>query len=268
MACETDYRAIPDAQLFKRIDTALKELTQGGVSVHKAISVIAVSGNECGYIWNQTRAPTLWFENSPCWQCRGCVGWEFGLARVGETQVRILHDANKEKEALAYLQDNGLATMGTSGHLLATQKLSTPANNDNIARWFEWAVSNRRADLLPNWSVGPTQMYLYWSALTIGVAPNRGKTVDPRWLNTWEQVFNYHMASSALARANAITYLDPSYNGVDAWPSQRPTDADLAIAWLTPRQVGNKAAATTYYNNLFKQRLAETVGRAKALGLI
>jgi len=260
MTCTTDYAAI--GSLDARMHTFLTEAHDGAVPVHKAVSLAALAANECGEIWNQARTPELLFAPLTCWECRACVGWEFAI----KNGVHVLNSVNREPAATQYLLDQQLATRAADGTLTPTQKLSTPANNVNIARWFEWAIINRRADLLTNWSIGPTQMHLLWSALTIGNTPGRGTNIDPRWLNSWDDIFNFYMAHSAVARANAITYLDPSYNGVPHWPSEQPDNADLAIAWLTPRQLGNKAAATTYYNSIYKKYLAMAVSVAHSLG--
>lgn len=261
MPCTSDYARV--GNINERRKLALKELTSGGVAAHKAISLVAVSATECGYIWNQARVapPVLEFELSTCWQCRSCVGWEFAL----KNGRKILHPNNKEPVARAFLLDNKMATVGADGDLLPAGPLLA-ANSDAIAKWFEWAVRNRRADLLTNWSIGPTQMHLIWSDLfrpfmKMGPTPNR--------LNTWEQVFEFYTASSAAARGHAIKYLDPGSPGManTSWPAANPDDKEKVITWLIG-QVGNRNAATTYYNNAYANNLKATLADAKLLNVV
>jgi len=261
MACESDYAKV--ASLADRRKLALKELITGGVPSNKAISIVAISHTECGYIWNQSRAapPVLQFELSTCWQCRACVGWEFAIA----DGKKILHPNNKEAVARKFVIDNKLAAMGADGNLLPLAPL-TSANSDAIANWFEWAVRFRRADLLINWSVGPTQMHMIWSDLfrpfmKMGDTSNR--------LNTWEQLFEFYTASGAAARGHAIKYLTPGSPGMagTTWPADNPNDKDKVINWLIG-QIGNKAGATQYYNNSYNTNLKSAIADAKLLNLV
>jgi hypothetical protein len=262
MPCQSDYVRVPSQADRRKL--ALKELTAGGVKANKAISLIAISQTESSYIWNQSRAapPALTFELSTCWQCRAVIGWEFALR--GNT--RILHPNNKEAVAQKFLIDNKLAAVGASGDLLPLAPLLSP-NSDGIANWFEWAVKHRRADLLTNWSIGPTQMHLVWSDL---FRPFQKMGPTPDRLNTWEELFDFYMAGSAAARGHAIKYLDPGskWNALGtSWPADNPDDKPKIINWLIG-QLGNKAGATQYFTNAYDRNLKAVMADARSLNLI
>jgi len=264
MACDSDYKKMANNAV--RRQTALKELIAGGVNKHKAMSIIAISATESSFIWNEERSDKLPFAKTVCWQCRAVIGWEYSLFEG----KRVLHAANHEKVAAQYLLDNKLAYWGAGQRLYPNAGLNT-ADGDAMAAWFEWALMNRRSDLLPNWSIGPTQMHLLWSDLYL---PHRKSWTPPSngsrrcWLQTWEELFSFYMLNSAAARAHAITYLDPGKcnMGAKIYPSEQPANRNLAIAWLV-EQIGNPTAAATYYDNHYKGNLAAVMTDAVNLKL-
>jgi hypothetical protein len=108
---------------------------------------------------------------------------------------------------------------------------------------------------------------MVWSDLFRPVFTKMGPT--PNRLNTWEQLFEFYMAGSAVARAHAITYMDPGSQwnaAAKKWPASDPADKDSIITWLIG-QLGNRAGATQYYNNAYRGNLAAVLADAKAIGI-
>jgi len=264
MQCTEDFSPLG---VSKRRQLALSAHHAGGIDIYKSVSLVAVSVSEAGAIWNMQRAPSLIYSlKAECWQCRAVIGWEYNFADKEMTK-KILHPNNgSDPEAKDYVLSNGLASVGGDGLLYPTTKggLLTP-NSDAIARWFEWAVQHRKAKLLTNWSIGPTQMHLLWSDLYL---PYRGAAAKtrPYWLQTWEQIFDFYMSDSVY-KANAIQYLDPGKcTSAKTWPSQHPEDEVANRAWLTYCQTGT--GFPDYYTKNFYPNLKATLADAKSLGLL
>lgn len=260
MAC-TDYTKLNEQE---RRRTALREMKEADIPLSKAVSLIAISGTESSFIWTQPRVapPALEFALSPCWHCRVPVGWEPQF----KGNQRVLAPANKEAKARAFVLQNGLAVEGAGGELLPAGATLVP-NSNGLVKWLEWAIAERRADLLINWSIGPTQMHLIWSDL---YRPFQKMNATPDRLNTWEDVFDFLMTDNAGAVARKINYLNPGSKWNPAgtsWPADNPDNADKVINWLIG-QLGNRADAARYYNSAYKRNLALVLADARAEKLI
>jgi hypothetical protein len=117
---------------------------------------------------------------------------------------------------------------------------ATQPNSDSLAAFFDWVIVKRKADLLDNFSLGPTQMHMLWSAVKKGV-PRCG------WPNTWEEIWAVWTADGIAKLMNSITYLDPAC-GAPVYPGTPVGDPhSKSVNWLS-KHTGNKASAELYWS--------------------
>jgi len=252
-----DYPSLPLHGPNGRRFTAVKSLMDAGMAKNKAVSIVAVSQIECCGSWSQSRETDMIFDQTPCWTMRQGVSLE-RPSNDAPASVKVMYSSGmKDPDALAYLQSRGLATLTQFG-LAATDKLLPPnnwcgTNTTEVARWLEWTIMNRKANLLQNFSVGPTMIWLAESGpgVQAGLTPNMGCSFPA----TWDDIFNLYMAQVPIAAGNAINYLDPPCYGhfpgypADIAPTGQTTDPSVEgpiTDWLV-NHVGNKAGAVNYY---------------------
>jgi len=116
-------------------------------------------------------------------------------------------------------------------------------NSDAVAIFFEWAMDNRKAKLLDNFSIGPTMMYLAQSGPFLSSGqPSCGFPA------TWDDIFAFYTASTIAAIAPRLTYLDQGCTGISGYPADHPDDDANNIKWLLHQVgMGSQAATEQYY---------------------
>lgn len=249
----TDYRPL---SVNDRIKTALSEALAAGVDLLKARSLIALSLSEAGGIWTEKRAtggPLAQAGWDDCWPTRVVVGLE---TRVGTFGKRFDSNWASDPEAAAKLESTGLGILKSDGMYYP----SLPAvDSDAFAQLFEWVMGRRKALLLADFSIGPTQMYMLYSGPSVdaGAGP---KTMNFSWPPDWQGIADLYSMPDAGALMNRIIYLDPANNPFSkVWPAANPSDSDNAIQWLR-NQVGTDVdIATTYYNNHYGPNLNKVI---------
>jgi len=275
MTC-VDYGALSkdDTLRLDRIDTALKNLSAGGVDVAKAISLIAISINESGVLWTRPRADAAYVNGSFCSDCRVIVGYEAGRGGALALRQSILADS----DAMAYLQGrNGVDSSGRFlqapfFHGLDGNGLDCP----ELARFFEWVVDNRKGNLLDAFSLGPCQQYMMYCGV---YAPSGGgqPTVKTGYPQTWDDLWALYNPPDDVHLADMITYLDPSATAQADYPANHPDDTEANVAWLlyqTGGDVNNpNGFPSTYYETggqpqtMYNGWLWRVINRAHTLGL-
>jgi hypothetical protein len=145
---------------------------------------------------------------------------------------------------------------GAQGLYAITGKFTEP-NGDIIAALLEWAIINRKANLLKSFSIGPTQMWMAQTPMSYdyvsrvgyeGVYPAGRVATYPQ---TWEALFSYYTSRTSEDMFQYMSYLDSS-----SAPGLDPSNEDKAIAFLRNKQTGTSpGVAEQYYSSFFKGNL-------------
>lgn len=248
-----NYKSI---DLNGRIQMAFSQAKTAGINADKARSLIAVSVREADAIWTENRetgGPLRAMDS--CWPGRVVVGFESRSGKYG----RRFDDAwVADAEALAFLQNSGLGILKDDGEVYPTV---TKGDDNREAALFEWVVGRRKARLLADFSLGPTQMYMWYSQMSVdsGAGPSVANT---GWPKSWEEMASFYTETDAGALMKRINYLDPGVNPyASSWPSEHPDDDTTNMAWLR-NQVGpnDPSFLDTYYHTYFKKNLIKTIG--------
>lgn len=183
-----EYDKMPDAYPRReRVVAAYTDAIAGGVDKDKAIMLIAVSDIESRIIWNRKRSTAVIASDCPC---STMVGLELLNGRIRVTDPFVT----------SWLKKRGWAT-GSGATLSPSGPLAVPGSYA-IAQFFEMVMLTRRSKLLVNFSLGPTQMHLFWSKVA-----GTGK-VQPAFPDTWEALWDFYTAEGVAALMKKITYLD------------------------------------------------------------
>lgn len=206
-----DRRAGTDRQeIVRRI---LEAIQPTGYPRDRLTAYLALSYRETDIVW-LTQRPNA--DDAQC-PCRTSVGLERSSGGAYKMSTR------SDPEALAFLAANGLIQPGPAGDRPANS--AAEPGGQGVALFFEWVVAHRKAALLDNFSLGPTQMHLYWSALR---HPG-GRCGFPE---TWEEVWDFYNSQTYSNVATYLQYMDPP-----CWTKPSPgavvmPNRDQVIAWL------------------------------------
>jgi hypothetical protein len=230
----------PSVSEDKRIVQAYTDMMAAGVNKYKAQSLIPISMNESTTIWCLPRAAQgLWFPPQGCGNCRQIIGWEYGIKKdANGNNHYVVRHLPTDPTFRSWLQAIGVINAdGTP-----SAKMLNAGREPLAAAWFERAFSMRDVQSLQNFSLGPTQMFLYWSTLF------QGKPTGNGYPSTWEDLWSFYTLADAGEVANRLVYMDPGHNPyAKEYPAQDPTNEALGTAWLT-NQVGNATGASAYWN--------------------
>jgi len=203
-----------------RIVAAFKEMVAGGVDPFKARSLITISMNETNTVWTVPRLrddKQLWYP-TPTACCRLVIGWEFAGSR-DNPGVRHLPASPADRDQLVKM-----GVIDAAGK--PTTRLKTGADRLTlIAKWFEFTIDRRDALSLQNFSMGPTQMFLFFAKVT---GLNAG---SPGFPDSFDDLWDYYTSMDCAAIASHIRYLEPSQTKTP-WPAQNPGDRASILQWL------------------------------------
>lgn len=295
-ACE--YNFIGEPNFNNRLTYVIKTAVAAGVPAAKAISIAALSVPESNVIWLVDRGPGDLLFSRACWGCSAFVGLEFGeeiWARNADDQPIMNADGShkiaawairpsavNDPDSRAYLLSRGLIADASYAAKHMKQPgpyfklaggLLDPVGSPEIRRYLEWIISNRKAKLLDNLSLGPTMQYLALSGEFVR-ATGAGSKGNCGFPDTWEDIWDFYMQSDvARIMHDHITYLDPGCTGMQTYPAEHPDDDVANVKWLT-YHTGNKARAETYYvpadgnrDRGYHGALWRAINAAKAIGI-
>jgi hypothetical protein len=150
---------------------------------------------------------------------------------------------------------NAIRTSGGTYYPVNTN--ITSPNNDFAAALFEMMVQWRKPSMLRVFSIGPTQMWLGQTYMSVDYVESVRGTVSPAgrvasFPQTWDAIWDLYASTSV---KNIVGYL--SYLRSSRLPGEPSLigDAQVAINYLASRQTGT-AAANDYYNRFFRDNLA------------
>lgn len=236
-----------------------------GIKREFAVAITALSEGETGAYWLQNGPPTLdrLHEDDDIGCPTVIVGIELGAF---DTTLR------KSPKTLAFLQEHSLVGTNDQGKLIAVNGFGNPVRQDIARRVFEYTVAEREGPALRLYSIGATQMHLYWTGLADPTKKRR------YWPSTWEEIWAAYQptidvskldtsrsggdVNIATTRAKVAhlmdlwgTYLKTVEDGglTSKYPGP-PFDDEVAIQWLI-WQAGNRYVAE-----------AANYGNAKLLG--
>jgi hypothetical protein len=147
-----------------------------------------------------------------------------------------------DSDLMGMLNRLGWLVQTSKGPQLSKETCATDGliPNSRLAYIFEWQMDRRKASQLRAWSVGPTQLYLYYSPLA-GVA---GVGLPSRF-PTWEKLYSFYMSTSVaeMFDSGAYDYLD-----VNSQVYPMPGAAiETVQAWLQRYQTGEVDWSTSYW---------------------
>jgi hypothetical protein len=248
--CE-DWKIVPGTPI-ERAKLVLDKLKLGGVATNRAVSYLATACNEVASYWTHPRTSDLpiTFKMKECWPCRVTIGMELQnrlsngkMERVFRAVLNTDTDAQAALKSLGCLgplldMDDGGKAFRVVGDMLMVDPL-TPAHA--AARFFEWIWQRRKGKQLEHISIGPTQMYLWYSALC------GSGSVNKTFPGTWEDLWLVYASHSAKEILSHIHHCDPEIlGGGIKWPYDDDSEANV-VKWLGAGQTG-ASMATAYYN--------------------
>jgi len=167
------------------------------------------------------------------------MGIEFIFDSSCAKGLRLRKSILNDQEAMDFLSMQGLISSGPGGCIQPEGGLGLP-NGEKQALFFEWVLAHRRANLLDQFSLGPTQIYLGLSP--VAITPSACGHFD-----TWDDMFDFWTSVTIKEVMDRIVYLEPPCTSTP-YPSAPGGDPRAkGIAWLT-HHTGNTAAATAYYD--------------------
>jgi hypothetical protein len=176
--------------------------------------------------------------DTDCWHCRACVGLEPYRGNHYYPSTTL------DQETVDWLDSQGMigAFNQSINAWQVPAKVYNNPNGSDIARFFEWTLINRKGNNLPNFSIGPTQMWLAQSCVTPADHQPSWGCLD-NFPDSWEKIFAYYM--SPTVGAIGATIMDTQYANIGAYPfrddgSFRGTST--AISFLGNYQVGRYQA--------------------------
>jgi hypothetical protein len=248
VTCSRDYVAeglAAGSKLSTLTNAALLECMAAGVDREKAISVLALTWRETAMRILTPRSGQAELDAS-C-DCRTVVGMEL-------VQGQFRQSLAADQEAIDFLTTSGFAIAGQNG-LQPAGGLGNPnTDGSSTALFFEYVVTNRKAHLLDQFSIGPTQMHLFWSAL-MPVTPNtRPGQPDGQnrcgWPSTWEELWTLYISDSVPTLLDQVTYLDPPCTNGLPYPASPTGDPhSKSVAWLA-KHTGNSNDAEKYWQGI------------------
>lgn len=237
-----------------RATVALAAARDNAIDKAFAITAVAISMSECNANWIIPRRGEMPYDLA-CYPSRICVGIEpYARSDVGGSGAWY-PSVVAEPVTLTEIQNLGGARE-EGGLQLITGDFTKP-NTDTAATLFEFALVNRDPALLKAFSIGPTQMWMAQTPMSIqyvqavgkeGVYPAGQPATFPQ---TWEDIFDFYTSRDT---PNVFKHLDYIKSGT--LPGEDPTNKDAAISWLKRVQTGNAAGiAESYYNAFFGPNL-------------
>jgi hypothetical protein len=227
-----DFRTLNTQQ---RITTALSALTAAGVPKRYAQWVVADTGMEDKYQWVTADRLGILASGQP----RIPVGLEHR-----EGILQSVWDNNKSRQLLLDLGVvGGPDQTGTTAMHWADKVLSGDGDNEWITRIFENALHFQIPELLAHFSVGPTQMFMFYSQMYIPILRAHGDNIThwrPGWPSSWQDLYNMYLTGD-IARyfsERISKYLPP--------PPAGDSETE-AIEWLI-HETGSKKYAVPYYH--------------------
>jgi hypothetical protein len=203
-----------------------------------AMAAVGISGSESSFNWS-TKPLDGKDQVIICPEPTTIVGIEPAGGDYGAMQ--LIHSPDNAKAAWEAIE-RGLITKDVStGTTKYFAKGDTKAPNSRGQHMlFQVGLKYRDKGLIRTFSVGPTQMYMQYAAVTGGTDSTRGAS--------WEDLYRMYHSWEPAKFAKWLTYLKkPPYPG-------RPMDETRSIQWLARIcQAGCSAtAATSYFNSRFK----------------
>lgn len=246
-----------------RIKTALSQAAAVGIDRAKALSLTALSIPESDAIWTMARATGGPLNSmDSCWPGRVVIGLETRSGTFG----RRFDDAwVKNSEGALFLQSNGYGQLKSDGQIYPTIK----TNSKELAFLLDWVIGRRFGDLLADFSVGPTQEYLWFTKMSTdssgGPKNADGTPASPNtgFPATWEDLATFITETDAGALMEQIVYMDPANNPFSkTWPASHPDDDEENMKWLTNHVGPGSSILNTYYNTHFKPALEKVLSTA------
>lgn len=233
-----------------RAVTALAAARDNGIDKAFAITAVAISMSECNAFWIMPRRGEMPYDMN-CYPSRVCVGIEpYAKSDVGGAGAWY-PSVVADNVALTQIQNQGGAAPAGGGLQLITGPF-TQANSDAAASLFEFALVMRDPSLLKSFSIGPTQMWMAQTPMSIqyvqavgkeGVSPAGQPATFPQ---TWEDVFDLYTSRDT---PNVFKHLDYIKSGT--LPGSDPANQSIAISWLRRVQTGSTPGVAENYYSLF-----------------
>lgn len=262
MTCENDFSTVQPVEpdrleavltYFNNIAELTSSYTGKVIPKSLQLSIIALSGPETGYRWNEYRENAVIFANSDgmpeCNECCTPVGIEWDFSQ----SPNRYRDTIKNGSALAtQLVNKGYATVQGDGRLQRTDK----SNQPYATRWaFEQCIYQRDKKALNNFSVGPTQMWFGDGQGKIHIA---GQGPEP----DWDRIWAFYTGTIINSMSAAALYLDsPPYPADDRFVNN-------VVRWLKLQTGGGGDWAEQYYSGKqnYKDYLDRTIAAAARIG--
>lgn len=261
MSTCTEIARMSEAQ---RIEALIKDARAGGVPKRMYITLIALSGRECGYQWFTERTGDTRLLYVDCWSCRTCVGYEpssYNGKSVWNSAITQEQAVVNFMDRMGMLKKTDYST-GSSGrrYYPVSGNIGAP-NGPRVQQMFELMLVAREAALLPAFSIGPTQMWLGQSPLSNAYIATQHFPVEaagnvPTFPATWDDLASFYSAPTVPALMSHMTpYYESSF-----MPADNPADRESIIAWIQRKQTGGSVeTATAYYTSTFATSLSRIV---------
>lgn len=253
MDCENDFLAVtpvePDRlravlEYFESLGPLTSTYNGKPISKGLLLSIIALSGPETGYRWNEFRRNAVIFANGDgqpdCAECCTPVGIEWS----GTTYRRSMKSTTPTGAAILSkgyaIEDGGMLTRRGQ------------ANEPQATRFvFETCVQYRDEAVLDNFSVGPTQMWM-------GQGQGRIHILGGAEVN-WDRLWAYYTGTASNSASAAALYLDRK-----PYPFDQPSP-DNVISWLRAQTGSTAGIAESYYsgNQNYKDYLSRVSSMAR-----
>jgi len=208
-----------------RLDAMMAEAAEAGVPARRAVLFGLLSMNETNYTFGVRRPLESAVYPPECYPLRQILKIERGADDHFPLTQTWLGDA----EVMDHLRATNSLRSAPSGALVLTNEYaitdSIERPNLMVQNLFEWLIDRRKVDHLRAFSIGPTQMWLFYSP-----AANASETVMRNRFPTLDDLWRFYTATdhATLLRSPAVE--DTSYLplNVASFPTEATTSCGNA----------------------------------------